>query len=100
MPKFLVRVAGENYAIRVLTRHWFLFRKELVRNSGFDTTRFVEAENANLAIAEVMTIVQGELESSGRTTPESTIELVEVREDAEAFDEFSPGAGFTFSVDE
>jgi len=100
MPKFLVRVGGENYGVRVLTRHWFFLRKEVIKRSGFITTRFVEAENANKAIEEIMTIVRAELESSGRTTTESTIELMEVREDSDAFDEFAPGAGFTFSIDD
>lgn len=64
---------------------------------GLATTRFVEAENANVAIDEVMKLVKNELNADNRTTHESTLELVEIREDAEAFDKFSPGEGFTFS---
>lgn len=100
MPKFLVRVSGENYSIKVVTRRLFFFKRKEVKRVGLTTTRFIEADNANLAIDGVMDRVRGELEAEGRTTPDSFLELVEIREDADAFDEFAPGTGYTFSLEE
>ena len=99
MPKFAVRVGGENYRIGIVKRKWFRDRYQW-KNAGFSTTRFVEAETANEAIEKVFEVVRSELKEMGRTTKDSTLELEGVREDEEAFDLYAPGKGFTFSVEE
>ena len=99
MPKFRVEIHGSNFEIGVIKRR-FLFWETLHRKPvGFYTTRFVERENANDAIAAVLEMLAAELEADGRNTTHSVLELVEIQEDDAAFDLYAPGAGFTFYSD-
>jgi hypothetical protein len=99
MPEFRVEIRGSNFEIGVIKRR-FLFWKTLHQQKvGFYTTRFVERDNANDAIAAVLGILAAELEADGRSTTHSVMEVLEIQEDDDAFDLYAPGAGFTFYFD-
>jgi hypothetical protein len=95
MNKFKVSVHGKHFQINIISNR--LFRtKYSSRMVGFYTTRFVEAETANEAIEIVFALVMSDLEKDGRVTPESSLELEEIREDEEGFDVYAAGEGYTF----
>ncbi len=96
MAKFKVSVHGKNYRIGEIRKRYF-FRKEYVwRSVGFYTTRFIEAETANEAIEIVFALLRTELYNDGRQTDNSELELQEIQEDENGFDEYAPGGGYTF----
>ena len=96
MTKFAVCVKGENYKVATIRRKWLFLKESSSINVGMITTRFIEANSANEAIDQAISMVRAELLSQGRATETSTIELEEIREDEKAFNLYAPGAGFTF----
>ena len=99
MPKFLIRLHGENYKIKIEKRD-FLFRKRSEwKDVGFYTTRFVESETANEAIEKALEMVRKELEEIAVSNQNSNLTFDEIEEDEEAFDLYAPEAGFTFYVE-
>lgn len=100
MPKFLIRLHGENYRIKIEKRD-FLFRKRSEwKDVGFYTTRFVESETANEAIEKALELVRKELEEVAVSNQNSNLTFDKIEENEEAFDLYAPGSGFGFYVKE
>lgn len=91
--KFLVRIEGRN--LRVAVEGTDGGRRTA---SGFYATRFVKAKDATSAADTAMDVVLSELRGLDTGGPASPPELTidEVREDADAFDKYAPGGGFTW----
>jgi hypothetical protein len=95
MTKFRVTVHGHNYRIGIAEGRLF-WKTYTSKMMGFYTTRFVEAETANKAIAIVFELVRHELETDGRVTAGSRLELEEIQVDENGFEHDAPGSGYTF----
>jgi hypothetical protein len=98
--KFVIRLKGENYGMERIKRDWLLRKRICQSVVGFYTTRFVEADNANLAIEKATRIVSRELEGVVAFREDSTFEIESVEENSRLFDQYAPGRGFTFFVDD
>jgi len=96
MIKFRVHIHGKHFLVRVIRKRWFRPDELLSKPAGFYTTRFVQAPNANEALDEVLKNLRDELDRDERTTGESIMELVSIGEDEDGFDQYAPGAGYTF----
>ena len=96
MTKFRVPVHGRNYQILRMRKNGFLGREYSSVSVGFYTTRFIEAESANDALELVFALLKAELEADTRITKESIMELDEICEDESGYDNYAPGAGYTF----
>lgn len=101
MPKFRVQVIGKSFALIVRQRYLFFFTRQSVRNVGFYATRFVEADDANHAIAYAIKLVEVEARDKLISNDTSSIEISGISEDVDGFDTLAPGSGFTiFSTDD
>ena len=100
MTKFAIRLKGENYRVPTIRKKWLFLKESASVVAGMTTTRFIEADSANEAIDQAISIVKAELLSRGLTTETSTIGVEEIREDEAAFNLYAPGGGFTFHTEE
>jgi len=101
--KFRVLLAGDGFYLVTEERRW-LRRRRVVSRCGFFTTRWVEAattvEAAEVAKAMVLEELKDRSDfiANGPDQP-WTVTVEEVTEDEAGFDEFGPGAGFTWYDD-
>ena len=101
MPKFKVVIHGARYMLRTTEKRFVLFSREILKERGFYTTRFVECENEDDAASLVFRMIETDFHNSGiSSTDKSVLELEKIVVDDEGFDRYAPGAGFTFYSDD
>jgi len=94
MKKFIVFIAGKNLLIKD--------EKEVIQNSGFYTTRFINADNSSHAKSNSLTLIREELNGiilNDFSNP-PVIEVNELNEVDSFGDNQVPGAGFTWYIED
>ena len=98
MPKFLVRVGGDNFKFHSLKKKWFFWKSLQTEIVGFYTTRFIETDTQTEGIEKVLELVMSEMQENGQVTKDSKLEVDEIREDERGYDLYNTGGGFSFFV--
>lgn len=96
MPKFAVRIQGENYKLEMIEKRFLFLNRSSLETVGFYATRFIESESANEAISRAFNIIEAEIKEFAQLTENSKMELDEIKETDESNESFGNGSGFTF----
>lgn len=96
MTKFAVTVHGTGCWLGEEKRWWGRWRRTVQRPMGFYTARFIEALSPEEAVEKAVAIVQEEVKDLHRPYHPWSVAADEVREDAEQFNKYAPGLGFSW----
>lgn len=96
MPKFAVRIQGENYKLEMIEKRFLFLNRSSLETVGFYATRFIESESANEAISRAFNIIEAEIKEFAQLTENSKLELDEIKETDESNESFGNGSGFIF----